>query len=94
MMSKQMFLCLAIFKELTRIHGIPLCSENVSAPVCLTDFNDPHDFSEFKFELKTTIGVMDIVEVNEKDKSITLYVYMLLEWNDKAYSINDENITW
>ena len=89
-----MFLCLAIFKELTGIHGIPLCSENVPAPVCLTDFNDPRDFSEFKFKLKTTIGVMDIVEVNEKDKSITLYVYMLLEWNDNAYSINDGNITW
>ena len=91
---KQIFIFLAIFKELTEIHGVPLCSENIPAPVCLTDSKDPHDFSEFKFQLKTTIGVMDIVQVNEIDKSITLYVYMLLEWNDTAYSINDGNITW
>ena len=32
---------------------------------------------------------MDIVEVNEREKSITLYVYLMLKWNDSAYSIND-----
>ena len=81
---KQMLLCLAILKELTGINGIPRCSENIPATVCLMDFEDPHDFSEFKFELKISIIVRDIVEVNEREKSITLYVYMMLQWNDSV----------
>ena len=31
---------------------------------------------------------MDIIEVNEQDKSMTLYVYMMLEWYDETYSLN------
>ena len=85
-----MFFCLAILKELTGINGIPLCSENVPATVCQTDPEVAHNFySGFKFELKTSIIVMDIVEVNEIDKSITLYVYLMLQWNDSSYSIYD-----
>ena len=87
--SKQIFFCLVILKELTGINGIPRCSENIPATICLMDFEDPYDFSEFKFLLKISIIVMDIVEVNEREKSITLYVYMMLQWNDSAYSIND-----
>ena len=87
--SKQIFFCLVILKELAGINGIPRCSENIPATICLMDFEDPHDFSEFKFLLKISIIVMDIVEVNEREKSITLYVYMMLKWNDSAYSIND-----
>ena len=87
---KQMIFCLAILKELTGINGIPLCSENVPATVCQTDPEVAHNFySGFKFELKTSIIVMDIVEVNEIDKSITLYVYLMLQWNDSSYSIYD-----
>ena len=33
---------------------------------------------------------MDIVEVDETDKSMTLYVYMMLEWYDETYSVNDQ----
>ena len=87
---KQMFFCLAILKELTGINGIPLCSENVPDTVCQTDPEVAHNFySGFKFELKTSIIVMDIVEMNEIDKSITLYVYLMLQWNDSSYSIYD-----
>ena len=85
-----MLFCLAILKELTQINGIPLCSENVPDTVCLTDPEETHNFySGFKFELKTSIIVMDIVEVNERENSITLYAYMMLQWNDSSYSIND-----
>ena len=87
-----MLFWLAIFKELTGINCIPHCSENVPG-VCITDFEDPNDFSEFKFKLKMTIIVMDIVAVNEIENSITLYVYMMLEWNDSAYSISDPSNT-
>ena len=31
---------------------------------------------------------MDIIEVDETDKSMTLYVYMMLEWYDETYSVN------
>ena len=89
---KQILFWLAILKELTGINCIPHCSENVPG-VCITDFEDPNDFSEFKFKLKMTIIVMDIVAVNEIENSITLYVYMMLEWNDSTYSISDPSNT-
>ena len=71
---KQMFFCFVVLKELTGINGIPRCSENITATVFLMDFEDTHDFSEFKFELKISIIVRDIVKVNEREKSIKLYV--------------------
>ena len=33
---------------------------------------------------------MDIIEVDERDKSMTLHVYMMLEWYDETYSYNFE----
>ena len=63
-------------------------SENVPVQVCIVDSKDPNDFTEFHFNLNTYIEVMDIIEVDETDKSMTLYVYMMLEWFDETYSVN------
>ena len=34
---------------------------------------------------------MDIIEVDETDKSMTLYVYMMLTWYDETYMYNAES---
>ena len=34
---------------------------------------------------------MDIIEVDETDKSMTLYVYMMLNWYDETYMCNAES---
>ena len=65
-------------------------SEDAPAQVCIVDSKDPNDFSEFFFNLTTYIEVMDIIEVDERGKSITLHVYMMLEWYDETYSYNSE----
>ena len=59
--------------------------------VCIVDSKDPNDFSEFFFNLTTYIELMDIIEVDETDKSMTLYIYMMLTWFDEAYGYNDES---
>ena len=63
-------------------------SDNGPVQVCIVDSKDPNDFTEFYFNLTTYIEVMDIIEVDEQDKSMTLYVYMMLEWYDETYSLN------
>ena len=61
------------------------------AQVCIVDSKDPNDFTEFYFNLTTYIEVMDIIEVDETDKSMTLYVYMMLNWYDETYMCNAES---
>ena len=37
------------------------------------------------------VGFRSKNQVDETDKSMTIYIYMLLEWNDETYSINNES---
>ena len=39
--------------------------------------------------VSTIIFLLTIVQVDETDKSMTIYIYMMLEWYDGAYSINN-----
>ena len=67
------------------IEGLPKCSEEVLTPqICLYENSDPF---EYFFDVKPSLEIIDISDVNENDKTMTLFVYMLVEWWNEAYDI-------
>ena len=61
--------------------ALPKCSEELTKPqFCKTN----EDYPSFPYIIQPTIDILDIIEINDDQQSITLYFQLLLAYNDTA----------
>ena len=71
---------------INHVYSVRKCSESPShmPELCLSDAMDTVDF---KFNINTTIQILDLVDIDEKQRTITLYLYMVIEWVNDCYDL-------
>ena len=78
---------LALFSALLAFSGaknLPNCTDKTLSPqICIKIGKEPRDF----FDIQPNIEVIDIYNVDQYDKTMTLFFYMKIEWHDEAYGI-------
>ena len=61
--------------------ALPKCSEELTKPQ-FCKINE--DYPSLPYIIQPTIDILDIIEINDDQQSITLYFQLLLAYNDTA----------
>ena len=65
------------------------CNEKPSQDqVCLDKSENPRNYV---LTVDADIKIMDIIEVSEADKSITIFMYIMIYWHNSAYGVTGIN---
>lgn len=75
-----------VFKTISSTNeGLPYCNEEASK-ITLCSKND--EFIEFFPIVNSYVEIIDVISLDESEKTATLFVYIMLEWIDPRFAIN------
>lgn len=75
--------CILFLVSLAIAKALLSCNEKSShVQVCRHD-----SIHSYFFSVETELKIMDIIQVNEDDKSITLFMYIMISWESDAYGL-------
>ena len=69
---------------------LPICTKNGNVPqrrVCKITPNYPF----IPFILQPILTIQEVLELNDKDRSMTVSIHTLLSWNDTAVKVEGPN---
>ena len=86
-----------IFTVITFI--LPFCNAESDLPICTPDGNVPQrrlckitsNYPIIPFILQPILAIQEVLELNDKDRSMTVSIHTLLSWNDTAVKVEGPN---